>query len=65
MMNDTASINLLDLKQVIKKISFKKSYIYKEIKEGRFPAPQKFGNSSRWPENKIDVWIENNSNLCS
>lgn len=49
---------LLTLSQVEDKIGFKKTFIYKKISDGDFPAPVKFGLSSRWEESKIDDWIE-------
>lgn len=48
---------LLTLSQVEEKVGFKKTFIYKKIKDNTFPAPVKFGSSSRWSEEAIDNWI--------
>ena len=38
---------------------FKKTYLYRKIKEGSFPAPKKFGvQSSRWDVNEVRAWVE-------
>lgn len=50
---------LLSLKNVCNKISFSRAYVYKEISAGNFPAPIKFGKSSRWSVDAIDEWINN------
>ncbi|WP_456488985.1 helix-turn-helix transcriptional regulator [Caminibacter pacificus] len=50
---------LLTLKEVIQMVGFKKSTIYKFIKENKFPRPLKFGKSSRWAKSEIDSWIKN------
>jgi prophage regulatory protein len=35
-----------------------RSWIYKEMAEGRFPKPIKIGSCSGWPVGQIDAWIE-------
>jgi len=50
---------LLTLKEVIQMVGFKKSTIYKFIKENKFPRPLKFGKSNRWAKSAIDSWIKN------
>lgn len=51
------SETLLDRKELCKKISFSHTFVYKEMREGRFPKPRKIGNRSRWLESEIDTWI--------
>ncbi len=51
-------MKLLTLRDVIEKTGFKKSTIYKFIKTRKFPKPVKFGTSSRWLEEEIDLWIK-------
>jgi len=44
---------------VIQTVGFKKSTIYKFIKQKKFPKPLKFGKSSRWKKSEIEIWIKN------
>jgi prophage regulatory protein len=53
-----AVMALLTLKELIMILKFKKSTIYKWIKEGKFPKPLKFGRSSRWTEVMIKEFID-------
>ena len=48
---------LLPLPEVESRSGFKSSFIYQLIKEGKFPAPIKIGNSSRWRESEVQQWI--------
>ena len=50
---------LLILKEVVNIVSFKRSTIYKFIKQGSFPKPLKIGYSSRWKMSEIRQWMEN------
>ena len=50
---------LLTIKEVIQTVDFKKSTIYKFIKQKKFPKPLKFGKSSRWKKSEIEIWIKN------
>ena len=47
----------LRLKQVQHLIPWCKAQIYKEIREGRFPAPIKAGKSSFWKETDIFAYM--------
>ncbi|ENG3801789.1 helix-turn-helix transcriptional regulator [Proteus mirabilis] len=50
---------LLRLPDVIKKVGFKKSWIYQHINQGTFPRQIKLGDRSVvWLESEIDDWIE-------
>jgi prophage regulatory protein len=49
---------LLTIDEVVNLTSFKKSTIYKYIKEKGFPHPIKFGRASRWKLKDITEWIE-------
>ena len=49
---------LLTIKEVCKVVGFKKSTIYKFIKQNRFPSPLKVGSSSRWKLTDIQKWID-------
>ncbi|MGO2306970.1 MAG: helix-turn-helix transcriptional regulator [Providencia sp.] len=48
----------LDIKGVEEYTGYKKSYIYNEIKHGRFPRQVKNGVSSRWPAEQIKQWLD-------
>ena len=48
---------LLPLPEVESRSGFKSSFIYQLIKEGKFPAPVKIGNASRWRESEVQQWI--------
>jgi prophage regulatory protein len=48
---------LLTLNEITKIVGFKKSTIYKFIKNKDFPKPIKIGKSSRWPLSAITKWI--------
>lgn len=50
---------LLDRKEVCKRIGFSHTFVYKEMREGRFPRHRKIGNRSRWLESEVDDWIKN------
>lgn len=45
------------MKGVRDRVGMHPSTIYAEIKAGRFPAPVKYGRSSRWLESEIETWI--------
>ena len=49
----------LRLESVIQKTGLSKSYTYKLIHQGLFPAPHKVTNRvSIWDEREIDSWLE-------
>ena len=49
----------LRLPQVMDKVGFKKDWIYKEMKAGRFPQYIKIGpKHSVWLESEIITWME-------
>lgn len=52
------SDRLIGLKEVEKKVGFKKSKIYARMAEGRFPKPAKDGHQSLWSEAEIDQLVE-------
>lgn len=47
---------MLRLSQVMERTGRKKSFIYEEIREGRFPKPVKQGASSLWVEAEIEAY---------
>ena len=50
---------LLRLPQVEQSCGLKKSAIYAQIKEGKFPRPVKLGaRSVAWRSNEVDEWIQ-------
>ncbi len=32
-------------------------WFYKQIQDGKFPRPVKFGRSSRWLKSEVEVWV--------
>jgi len=51
--------NLLRLPEVTKRTGLSRSFVYAEIKDGRFPKPVKITKrTSAWIESEIDEWIE-------
>lgn len=52
------SQELLSIRKVSEKISFSKSWIYAEMKAGRFPRPLKLGfGKNLWSSDQISDWI--------
>ena len=51
--------SLIDLVTVQTQIHKGKSWIYKEIGLGNFPAPHKLGRSSLWSQNDLNSFILN------
>lgn len=51
------STQLLKRTDVEQLIGFKKTFIYKEMSEGRFPQPMKVGRSVRWKQKDIENWM--------
>ncbi|MCQ4969197.1 helix-turn-helix transcriptional regulator [Atlantibacter hermannii] len=47
----------MDLKEVCHVSGFKKTTIYKWMKDGKFPSPIKLGRSVRWSSSDIEEWI--------
>lgn len=52
------SEQLLRLAQVSSKVGLHKTAIYARIATGKFPAPVKDGQLSRWLESEVDAYIE-------
>ena len=57
-------MKFLRLKEVEKKVGWKKTKIYAMIKESAFPAPKKFNRSSCWLSSEIEEWIKNHTQIC-
>ena len=55
---NTKELKFLTIKEVEVKVSFKKSWIYERIAEGKFPQFIKIGGASRWLSSDIDQWME-------
>jgi prophage regulatory protein len=60
-MNKIISTNqtLVRLPALLERTGMSRSWIYKEMAAGRFPAPAKIGGASAWRSADIDCWIEN------
>lgn len=51
-------LRLLKLQQVISRTSVARTFIYDQIKKGKFPHPVKAGRASLWVEAEIEQWIQ-------
>lgn len=47
---------MLTLAAVEEITGFKKSYIYREMKAGKFPQAVKRGSTTRWKSNEVESW---------
>lgn len=57
-MLDEQNDDLLRLAEVEKIVGFKSTWIYREVRAGRFPAPYKPGGwSTRWSSADINEWV--------
>jgi predicted DNA-binding transcriptional regulator AlpA len=48
---------LIDLEAVTGLVSMRRTWIYDEIRAGRFPAPVKLGTASRWRLGEVRRWL--------
>ncbi|EEN6818213.1 AlpA family transcriptional regulator [Salmonella enterica] len=56
---NTINQSLIRLPEVLKRTGFGKSWIYRLISEGRFPAPVKIGvRAVAFVESEVDEWIQ-------
>jgi len=53
---------LFDLADLTAEIRMGHSWIYSEMKAGRFPRPIKLGRASRWRRSDIAAWLVNAAN---
>ena len=54
------SERLLNIKQVADRVGFRQTFIWEQLRVGRFPAPRvpySGAKSKRWREADIDEWI--------
>lgn len=50
--------NLIDVKEVIRKVNLTPAGIYGRIKAGTFPAGVKIGSARLWNSEEIDAWLK-------
>ncbi|PHM23740.1 helix-turn-helix transcriptional regulator [Xenorhabdus budapestensis] len=48
--------SLIDMKYMTRDTGFTAKYFYSQIKKGKLPKPQKFGNHSRWKYREYKKW---------
>lgn len=58
MTDSNVSVELWPLKTVRAKTGMGKTFIYREIKAGRFPQQCLIGRSARWASTEIQRWID-------
>lgn len=49
---------LVDMKFITKFTGLTDKWFYKQIQEGLFPKPIKFGRSSRWLRSEVEAWLQ-------
>lgn len=49
---------LVDMKEITELTGLTDKWFYKQIQEGRFPKPIKFGRSSRWQKSEVEAWLQ-------
>ncbi|MEX9773397.1 AlpA family transcriptional regulator [Morganella morganii] len=49
---------LVDMKFITKFTGLTDKWFYKQIQEGQFPKPVKFGRSSRWLKSEVEAWLQ-------
>ncbi len=47
----------LDIQAVAAMLHCSPRHVTRQVKEGRMPAPVKFGRLSRWPRAALEAWI--------
>lgn len=48
---------LIDMERVIDLVGMRRTWVYDEIRAGRFPAPIKLGTASRWRLGDVRRWL--------
>ena len=56
-MEHTTPIQWLTAQEVMDKIRFGRTKLYRMIKAGAFPAPIKNGTSSSWLRSAVEAWM--------
>jgi len=55
----SSPVCILRIKEVEQRIGFKRSYIYRLMKEGRFPQQVRIGlRAVGWSSHDVDQWIQ-------
>ena len=52
------SDQMVDMKFITAFTGLTDKWFYKLIKDGEFPAPIKFGRSSRWRQSEVEAWLQ-------
>ncbi|BES86471.1 MULTISPECIES: helix-turn-helix transcriptional regulator [Pectobacterium] len=48
----------IDMKFITTLTEMTDKWFYKLIQDGDFPAPVKFGRSSRWLKSEVEAWLQ-------
>jgi len=48
----------VDMAFITQYIGLTDKWFYKQIQEGKFPKPVKFGRSSRWLKSRLEAWVQ-------
>lgn len=57
-MSKISQLRVERLPEVMARVGMGRSWIYKQIAVGAFPAPIKIGRASGWRSTDIDRWLE-------
>lgn len=55
--NDLIKQRFITMKDIVDITGLTDKWFYKKIQEGQFPPPIKFGRSSRWLLEDINIWL--------
>lgn len=50
-------MELKTIQDLINASGFKRTFIYRQIKQGKLPPPLKIGRSSRWKADDVEQWL--------
>lgn len=57
---NSSEIQILRLREVVKRVGLSKPSIYRFLKDGLFPKPIRLGERAvGWPASEIDEWLAN------
>ena len=56
---DLPDESLVDIETVTRLIAMRRTWLYDEVRAGRFPAPLKIGTASRWRLGDVRRWLAN------
>lgn len=52
-----APLRLLGVRDVLFRVGFSRTHLWRLVAAGEFPAPLKFGRRVYWPEAEVEAWL--------